>query len=405
MLIIKTFKYKLYRQDATRHLDRITNISCWIYNHCISLHKRYYRLYKKHLKKFDLQKHLTKLKKLEKYKSWNEVPSQAIQDIVFRIDRSYKLFFSNKKKNIKCSTPGFKKRENYTSFTTKQAGYKLLDGNRVTIQKRNYKYWKSRDIEGKIKQVTIKRKNGNWFVYFVCEIAENSNNIPQTKIETATGKNVGFDFGIKTFLTASDKKNITIPLFYKRSLKKLRKLQQRFSKAKKFSKTRKMLKTKLSRLHEKVSNQRNDLHWKLAHKLLKTYDNICFETLDLKSMLKSCQKKINDYSFASFLIKLKYLANQPRYNVNKQVIFVDKYFASSKTCSCCGFKQVSLPLSKREWQCTKCGKEHKRDFNASRNILTEGTSSKKSLTKSTISDIYSDMVVTTCESTALKAVK
>ena len=89
---LKTYKYKLYNRDTTKHLDRIIDLSSWIYNHCIALHRRYYRLYKKQLNKYQLQKHLTKLKKL--HEEWNEVPSQAIQDITDRIDRAYRLFYA-----------------------------------------------------------------------------------------------------------------------------------------------------------------------------------------------------------------------------------------------------------------------------------------------------------------------
>ena len=96
-------------------------------SHCIALHKRYYRMYKKSLNVYSLQKHLTKLKKLDKYSHWNQLGSQAIQDIADRIDKAYKLFFRNQKHGIKSGTPNFKKRRNYKSFTLKQAGYKLLE--------------------------------------------------------------------------------------------------------------------------------------------------------------------------------------------------------------------------------------------------------------------------------------
>lgn len=130
---IKTYEFKLYNRDSTKHLDRILNLSGWIYNHCIALNRRYYRRYNKSLNKYHLQKHLTKLKKTEIFKGWNEVPSQAIQDITDRIERSYKLFYSNLKKRIKTSIPHFQKCKKYGSFTTKQSGYKLLEGNKLCI--------------------------------------------------------------------------------------------------------------------------------------------------------------------------------------------------------------------------------------------------------------------------------
>ncbi len=125
MIQLKTYKFKLYNRDKTKHLDRILSLSGWIYNHCIALHRRYYRRYNKLLDKYQLQKHLTKLKRTERFAEWYEVPSQAIQDITERIDRAYKLFYSNLKKGVKTSIPHFKKSAKYNSFNAKQAGYKL----------------------------------------------------------------------------------------------------------------------------------------------------------------------------------------------------------------------------------------------------------------------------------------
>ena len=89
----KTFQYKLYQANWNKYLHRQIDIAAWIYNHCIALHKRYYRLYGKSLNKYQLQKHITQLKTQEKYVDWNKLGSQAIQDITDRIDRAYKLFF------------------------------------------------------------------------------------------------------------------------------------------------------------------------------------------------------------------------------------------------------------------------------------------------------------------------
>jgi putative transposase len=143
-------------------------------------------------------KHLTKLKKLPKYEYWNLLGSQAIQDIVQRIDKAYKLFFRNLAHGIKAAPPSFKKVKKYKSFTLKQAGYKLLEGNKILIGKQIFHYFKSREIEGEIKTVTIGRDPpGDIYIYFVCETKEN-------EVLPRTGNSVGFDFGLKTFLQGSD---------------------------------------------------------------------------------------------------------------------------------------------------------------------------------------------------------
>jgi putative transposase len=147
----KTFQFKLYKSKRNKHLHRQIDIASGIYNHCIALHKRYYRLFGKTLNKYQLQKHLTKLKKQKRYHHWNSVGSQAIQDITDRIDRAYKLFFDALKSNRKVAPPSFKKRIKYKSITLKQAGYKLPESNKIKIGKRVYKFLSPEILRGSLK--------------------------------------------------------------------------------------------------------------------------------------------------------------------------------------------------------------------------------------------------------------
>lgn len=123
---MKTFCFKLYKAKRNRKLHRQINAAGLIYNHCIALHKRYYRLYHKSLNVYVLQKHLTKLKKIPRFSYLKEIGSQAVQDITQRIDRAYKLFFRNLKRKIRTAPPSFKKVRKYKSYTLKQTGWKLL---------------------------------------------------------------------------------------------------------------------------------------------------------------------------------------------------------------------------------------------------------------------------------------
>src|SRR5690554_6402222 len=107
--MMKTYKYKLYQHKRNRYLKRQINLAGIIYNHCIALHRRYYRLYGKTLNVYQLMKHITKLKRRPKYSLWNSLGSQAIQDIAQRIARGYTLFFRNRERGIKASPPSFKK--------------------------------------------------------------------------------------------------------------------------------------------------------------------------------------------------------------------------------------------------------------------------------------------------------
>lgn len=359
MVELKTYKYKLYNRDALRYLDGILVIAGRIYNHCIALHRRYYSMYHKSLNKYQLQKHLTKLKK--RYLEWNEVPSQAIQDITDRIDRSYRLFYSNLKSGKKTNSPHFQKTAKYHSFTTKQAGYKFHDFNRVKIGKKDFSYWNSRDIDGKIKTLTVKRKSGGYYIYVVIEKERTSEEW------TKSGEIVGFDFSLNNFLVSSNGDNCSMPKLLRKNLASLRNLSEKYRKSKG---KRGSLRT-LQKLHEKVANQRLDMHWKLARKMCQDYDVMVFETLDLANMSKKYKKSMYDFGFNSFLSILKYVVHK----TGKTVMYADKYYPSSQLCSECGYQNPLLKdVSIREWICPVCGTQHDRDLNAAKNLCKVGAS-------------------------------
>ncbi len=361
----KTFKYKLYRSKKNRFLDQRINIAASSWNHCIALHRRYYRLYKKSLNKFQLMKHITKLKKLEKHKQWNEVGSQALQDIVERIDKGYKLFFQNQKAGIKSAPPSFCSFRKYKSFTLKQAGWKLIDANRIKIGTRIYTFSKSREIEGSIKTVTIKRDRlGYFYICFSCDIQDSE--VQHTK----TGKIAGVDFGLRTFLTFNDGSVEKAPLFFKQSSKEVKQANRYLSSKKKGSSNRRKAVMKLFKTHHKIANRRRDYHHKLASRLTKELDYLFIEDLNLKGMQQRWGRKISDLGFSEFVSILKHQAQKNGCTIGE----VDRWYPSSKTCSNCGEVNKNLQIKQEVWICN-CGTKHHRDVNAAINILREGASS------------------------------
>ena len=379
MRIVKTYKFKLYRQKKNKFLHQQINIAGLIYNHCIALHRRYYKLTGKSLNKFVLMKHITKLKKLAKYQHWNLVGSQAIQDIVERIDKGYQLFFRNRsrlgghrrsrrslKHKIKTAPPGFKKVKKYSSFTLKQSGWKLLDGNKIKIQGEIYKFSKSRDIPSDIKTVTIKRDSlGNLYLYFVVEEDVAQNN------QLRTGNSVGFDFGLKTFLIPSAGEDIESPLYYRQAMAELKIAQQNLARKVKFSGGWKKAKLVVTRIYQTVVNKRRDWFFKLAHELTDTFDHLFFEDLNMKGMQSLWGRKVGDLARSECMGILKHVANKK----GKVVFCIDRWYPSSKTCSDCGHIHKDLKLSERHWACPGCGCIHDRDRNAALNIHREGASS------------------------------
>ena len=362
---MKTFCFKLYHAKRNKKLHRQINAAGLAYNHCIAIHKKYYKLYGKSLNKYVLQKHLTKLKKLPKYSYLKEIGSQALQDVTDRIDRAYHLFYRNLKAEIKTAPPSFKKIAKYKSFTLKQTGWKIINENTIAINKQHYHYFNSRPIEGTVKNITIKRNSlGDIYIYFICQTQEN-------EILVRTGKSVGFDFGFKKFLTSSESVNedITSPLFFKTNTKAIKNACKQLSRKKKGSHNRRNARLALARLYKRVFNQRKDFHWKLAYTLVSKYATICIEDLNLKEMAKRYGKKISDLGFSDFVKILEYAAKK----VGTTIIKVDRYYPSSQLCHCCGYQnKETKDLKIRKWACPVCHAKHDRDRNAAINIKLEG---------------------------------
>jgi len=364
MLINRTYKYKLYRSKKNKALHQQINIAGLIYNHCIALHRRYYRLYGKHLNQYQLMKHIAKLKRLPEHAHWSQVGSQAIQDIIQRIEKAYQLFYRNLKHGIKTAPPGFKKVKRYKSYTLKQFGWKLLEGNKIKIGNKIYKYSKSRELPEKIKTVTVKRDSLGAF--WLCFSVQEEIDIPDRQGNSS----VGYDFGLSTFLVGSDGLSYDAPLYYRQLQKELARAQKKLSSKQKGSRNREKARKDVVLIHQKIVNLRKDYLFKLAHELTDKHNYIFLEDLNLKGMQQMWGKKISDLSHATFVNILQHVAKLK----GKEVIFIYRYYPSSKTCHICKSVNEELALSDRTWACT-CGAVHDRDLNAAINIHMEGTSS------------------------------
>lgn len=252
IIVTKTLKFRLYRHKRNKHIDQQIDIAGIIYNHVISLHRRYYAQFGRHLSPYRLKKYITQLKKKPEYEFWKLLDAQAIQDIVERIDKGYDLFFGNLKRGIKTAPPKFKKVKRYKSFTLKQTGWKLLEGNKIKIRGKVYKFVKHREIEGTIKTVTVKRDtlSNLWLCFSVKQEIE--------PIEFTTGRSAGFDFGLKTFLVSSDGEVIKSPEFLKQHLNQLAKTQRVLSRKAKGSKAWERARIVVARFHKRIVDKRRD---------------------------------------------------------------------------------------------------------------------------------------------------
>ena len=350
-----TYKYKLYKNKNTRHLDLMLREASFIWNHALALQRRYYSVFGKYISANQMQKHFAKRIKPKL------LHSQTVQEIIQRLDDSYQRFF----KKLSTRPPKFKRAKDFSSFVFKQGGY-ILNGNVVTINKikKRYKFSKSRDYEGKIKRVAIKRSRLNEYYLIIVTDAN-----PKQYGKTHNGASVGIDFGLKTYLTMSDGASFDNPQFLKKDLSELRGKSRLLSKTKRKSNNRERRRIDVCRLYESIHNKRDYYQWILAHTLCRNYDNIFIEDLSLTGMTRLWGRKMNDLAHAEFVNKLQYVASKYDVTVHK----IDRFYPSSKTCKC-GAVNKALKLSDREWVCPECGTLNLRDDLAAKNILRRGIS-------------------------------
>lgn len=192
----------------------------------------------------------------------------------------------------------------------------------------------------------------------------------ELEVKSTTGKIAGFDFGLNTFLTCSDGSKIESPQFLKQSLNIVKKASKHHSKKLKGSANRERARKNLVRKHEDIANSRRDWFWKLGHELTNRFDVLCFETLNLRGMQRLWGRKISDLAFGEFIQILEWVSKKK----GKQLVFIDRWYPSSKTCFNCGHVLESLDLSVREWRCPSCQSVNGRDENAAKNIQMVGAS-------------------------------
>lgn len=355
-----SYKYNIYKSRNTKYLDKMLRECAFVWNHALNLQKRYYRMFGKYIPLGKLKTYFAK--RIRR----TLLHSQTVQEILERIDSSYKRFF----KKLCKRPPKFKKAEKFNSFVFKQGGF-TLNGNVFTINKINkrFKFSHSRIYNGNVKQIRILRETCN--IYSIVIITDSKSN--KTYEKSRNGASVGIDFGLKTYMTLSDGKSIQSPLFFNRYQKKVKKCNRNLSRAKKGSNNRKRRLFELQQTNRKIKNLRNDFQWKLAHQLCKQYDFIFLETLNIEAMKHLWGKKISDLSHSSFIEKLMYVATKYGVTIHQ----IDKWFPSSKTCEC-GYVYKSLSLPERTWVCPKCGSVNDRDLLASKNILRKGISELES---------------------------
>jgi len=360
----KTYKYRLYPTKSQQQiLEKHLSLCRWLYNHFLEERKTLYEKQKAKISCYDQIKKIPELKKEKP--ELTKVYSQTFQDVARRLDKAFQNFFRRVKENQngkrqKPGYPRFKGYWRYDSFVYPQLGFGLREDKLHLSKIGSLKIKLHRPIEGNIKTLTIRRTRTNkWHACFSVEIIKE---LPEKKeIENV----IGIDMGLTSFLTTNKGEKIDNPRYLIKSEEKLSKLQRRYSRKKLKSKNRNKSRLKVAGLYEEITNQRLDFLHKLSHKLVKNFQLIAFEKLNIKGMAKNkyLAKSIADASWARFLQMLIYKAEE----AGGLAVGVDPK-NTTQVCSGCQHL-VKKTLVQKVHKCPKCGLTIDRDINAARNIL------------------------------------
>lgn len=374
MIIRRAFKFKLEPTLLQREqFFRFAGARRFVFNRGLDQRKKSYEVKGKSLSYFEQNKELTTLKE-DPPTSWlKEMHSQVLQQGLKDLDRAFQNFFRRVKKGEKPGYPKFKKKGMQESFRFPQ-GVKVEES-RVFLPKIGWvKFRKSRELQGEINETTILQEGSGWFVSFSCEWQK----APAEQVPINEERALGIDVGLTHFATTAAGKDNTLqeienPRYLNKHLSHLRYLSRQLSKKAKKGANKLKARTKLSKLHTRIKNLRNNFVQQLSAQMIKNHDIFCIESLDISSLLQNSPKglcrAISDVGWRSFLHCLKYKAEE----CGKYLVEAGKYFPSSQICAGCDHRQ-KMPLFVRQYDCPNCRLKNNRDYNSAIVLKAAGMS-------------------------------
>lgn len=363
----KSYKYRIYPNRKQREMIAKTFGCCrYVYNTYLAIR---IEMYKENKKIFSYTQCSKDLRNLKSDLDWlREVDSTALQSALRDLDNAYQKFFRNH-----FGFPKFRSKKSHKFSYRSNCSNGNIQYCQGYIKLPKVGLVKTRGSlipKGRILSATVSQyPSGRYYVSLVCTDVESA---PAEK----TGHSIGLDLGIKDFCIMSSGEKVSNPKYWGKFSSKLAKLQKNLSRKTKDGSNYNKARIKLARLQEHIANQRKDFLQKLSTGIIKNYDVICIEDLDIKEMIQrhKISGLIMDASWSEFVRQLEYKAKWG----SKQVIKINRFYPSSQTCSDCGYINKNVKdLSVRTWECPICHSHHDRDVNAAVNILNEGLKSTK----------------------------
>ena len=365
--MLKAIKIRIY--PTVEQVDFINKqLGCcrFVYNNCLAFRKDSYQNEHISVSSSEAVKHITVLKKDNEW--LKDVHSKVLQQSVRDMNQAYDNFFKLHK-----GFPKFKsKHDNRQSCRFPKDAFIGVRGNRIDLIKvlkdihfkcsRNDERYLNRN-QDKVKSITLnKEPNGKFYLSVL--IDKPLRQVPQSS------SMVGLDLGIKDFAVTSDGQVIENFHFKKNEESRLKRLQRQISKKVVGSKNREKARLRFAKLNEKIRNRKLNFLHDVTNHLIDENQVIVMEDLNVKGMVKNHKlaESISEVNWGEFRRILTYKAAWH----GRQLVFIDRFYPSSKRCNHCGYIYKELTLKDRQWVCPECGSLIDRDYNAALNILEEG---------------------------------
>jgi len=359
----KAFSYRFYPTSEQETLLRRT-LGCvrLVYNRALAERTEAWYQRQQRVGYTETSAMLTQWKKQEDLQFLNEVSCVPLQQGLRHLQTAYTNFFAGRAKY-----PNFKKKRNGGSAEFTKSAFKWREGQvflAKCLEPLNIRWSRQLPEGAEPSTVTVRlNPSGQWYISLRFDDPRD------LKLEPS-GQSIGVDAGITSLVTLSNGEKVANPKHFDRHYRRLRRAQKALSRKQKGSRNRDKARIKVARIHQQISNSREDHLHKLTTRLIRDNQTIAVESLAVKNMVKNPKlaRAISDAGWGELVRQLEYKAKW----YGRDLVKIDRWFPSSKRCGNCGQIVERLPLSVREWDCPSCGSHHDRDVNAARNILAVG---------------------------------